>query len=61
MRERKRGVLQGYGGRVVVEIVHWMPALAAMTLYVAKEDLLFFSYAVAYTLWMQFRAFRGIV
>ena len=59
MRERLRGVTQGRQGRILLEIANWLPALGAMALYVAHENLLFFTYAVAYTLWVQFRAFRG--
>lgn len=60
MRTWVRAMSEGRRGRVLIGLVNWSPAMVFFGLFVAYQDLLFFSYAVVFAMWQQFAALRRL-
>ena len=56
MRQKMRAVFEGRP--YLVEAVNWSPAVMFFGLFVANENLLFLSYALAFAMWQQVKVLR---
>lgn len=60
MRAKWRAIRESRLGPCLIEAINWSPAAVFFGLYVANQDLLFLSYAVAFAMWQQVRVLRRL-
>jgi len=60
MRKKLRRLQETRRGQYLIEAINWSPAIVFFGLYIASENLLFLTYAMAFALWQQFKVLHRL-